>query len=439
MEKRRILEILNDWNFWQKDLETGIERPSYICQLKNFLSTKLVLVITGARRSGKSFIMRQLAKNLIDSGVNKNCILIINFEDPRLGELNVNTLQEIYEVYLEFLAPQQKPYIFLDEVQEVTNWEKFVRTLHELQKARIVISGSNATLLSKELSTLLTGRHLDLTVFPLSFKEFLFFNNIYVKNELDVLNKKAEIKRALSEYIKFGSFPEVVLSKLKKEILLNYYGDVLNKDLIKRFKIRKNEKFETLARFYLTNISSLITFNSVEKFLGISADTVEKFSKYFEDVYLLFFLKRFSFKVKEQEKSPRKVYCIDTGLSETMGFKFSENLGKLAENIVFLKLKREEKKNFNYRVFYWKDNYHREVDFVIKDGLRVKELIQVCWNVDMFDTRKREVGALLKAMDEFKLKKGIIITEDFSGEEKIENKKIKFLPLWEWLIFDEIS
>lgn len=437
MDKNEVIKILSDWNFWEKDLETGIDRTLYLSKIMDFLDTELVVVITGARRSGKSFLMRQVAKKLINSGINKNEILIINFEDPRFTELNVEVLQEIYEIYLEFLNPKRKPYIFLDEVQEVNGWEKWVRTTRELQKARIVISGSNAKLLSRELSSLLTGMHLDLTVYPLSFEEYLLFNNIQLKNKLDTINKQTEIKSSLRKYIEFGSFPEVVLHQQKKDILLRYYEDVLNKDLIKRFKIRKSEAIKSLAKYYLTNISNLVTFSSIEKYLDISADTIEKFSTYFEDAYILFFLKRFSFKVRQQDKSPKKVYCIDTGLANTVGFRFSENLGRLIENIVFLKLRKKMLKTPELEIFYWKDQHHREVDFVVKEKLKVKQLIQVCWNVENEKTKKREIKALIKAMNEFGLKEGLVITEDKEFEEKVNGKKIKFLPLWQWLLNTE--
>lgn len=333
-----MLKILEDWNFWKKDLEAGIARPFYLDRLKRFLATNQIMVIKGARRSGKSFIMRQLVKELVSAGTDKKNILMVNFEDPRFTELNTETLQQIYETYLEFLNPKGMPFVFLDEVQEVKGWEKWVRTLHELRKVQIIISGSNAKLLSKELATLLTGRHLDITTFPLSFREYMVFNNVSLKDKLDMVNKEIEIKGLLRKYLEFGSFPEVVLSTEKKEILLQFFEDVLDKDLIRRFKIRKPDKLKSLAKFYLSNASSLTTFSSIEKFLGASADTVEKFSGYLETAYLLFFLKRFSFKVKEQEKSPRKVYAIDTGLVNTIGFRFSENAGRLAENVVFLEL-----------------------------------------------------------------------------------------------------
>jgi len=434
MYKNELLKILEDWNFWKRDLEIGFYRPDYLNRLRDFLATSYVIVISGARRSGKSFIMRQLAKSLIQEKNIKNNILIVNFEDPRFTDLNANGLQKIYEAYLEFLNPEAKPYLFLDEIQEVENWEKWIRTAHELDKARIIISGSNATLLSRELSTLLTGRHLDVVVFPLSFREYLIFKNLDIREKLDIINKEIDIKRLLREYLEFGAFPEVVLSGQKKQILLNYFEDILNKDIIKRFKIRKIEQLSNLTRFYLSNISSLTTFSSLEKTLKFSADTIEKFSGYLEDAYILFFLKRFSFKVREQEKSPRKVYAVDTGLANTIGFRFTQNLGRLAENLVFLELNRKKMLEPNLELYYWKDIHHREVDFLIKNNLKVEQVIQVCWEITESGTKNREIRALLKAMDEFGLKRGLVITEDFESEQDFNGKKIEYAPLWKWLL-----
>lgn len=435
MNKNEIIEILQDWNFWKKDLEVGIERTVYLDKLKSFLKTGQIVTITGARRAGKSFLMRQLIRSLISEGVNRSNILMVNFEDPRFTELDAKTLQRLYGVYLEFLNPEGEVFIFLDEVQEVFEWERWVRAIHELNKARLVVSGSNAKLLDKELSTLLTGIHIDLVVFPLSFKEYLAFNRIDLKDRLDFVSKRVEIEGFFRKYFEWGSFPEVVLlSSERKQILLHYFDDIINKDLIRRYRIRKSESLNSLARFYLANISSSITFNSLEKFLDISADTVEKFSCYLEDAYLLFFLKRFSFKVKEQEKSPRKVYAIDTGLANTIGFRFSQNLGRLAENIVFLELVRRRvlEKN-DLELYYWKDPQHREVDFVVKESLNVTQVLQVCWEINRPETKIREIKALLKAMEKLKLNEGFVITQDLEKEESIRDKKIRYVPLWRWL------
>ncbi|NCQ56161.1 ATP-binding protein [Candidatus Parcubacteria bacterium] len=434
MEKEEILKILEDWNFWKKELETGVKRSSYLEKLNRLLLNEQIIVITGARRSGKSFIMRQLAKDLMKKGVDKTQILMINFEDPRFTRLNVSLLQKIYETYLEFLSPQGRPYIFLDEIQEVAKWEKWVLTMQELKKAQIILSGSNAKLLSREFSSLLSGRHLDLIVSPLSFREFLEFKNLKIKDKLDIVSHEIKIKSFLQDYWENGSFPEAVLKENKKEILLTYFNDLLEKDLIKRYKIRKGEKLKEVVKFYFSNNSSLITFNSLEKSLGISADTIEKFSGYLENIYLIFFVKRFSFKVKEQEKSPRKVYGIDSGLVNTVGFKFSQNLGRTAENIVFLKFLREKDQNPDLEIFYWKDKQHREVDFLLKEGKTIKSIYQTCWDLTDPKTKNREVKSLLKAMKELKLKEGFILNKDFAGEAEERGMKIIYLPLWKFLL-----
>lgn len=435
MDRKEVLKILEEWNFWNKDLKVGVSRNLYLDVLEKRLPSQQIKVIMGARRSGKSFIMRQLAKWLMkERGVNKNNILIINFEDPRFAGLDTKLLQQAFDVYLETYKPTGEIYVFLDEIQEVSKWEKWVRTAQELDKANIIISGSNSKLLSSELATVLTGRHLDMTVLPLSYAEFLKFKGLEIKNEVDLIRNNIESRSMLAEYLNFGSFPLVVLGQDKEGTLLSYYDDVVNKDLIKRYKIRKTEEIKSLIKFYLSNVSCPITFTSSGKFLGISALSTERFSAYLETSYLVFFLKRFSYKFKEQEKSPRKIYSVDTGLANMVGFKFSSNSGRLAENLVFLELKRKAYNNLFLEIYYWKNAVNEEVDFLVKEDTKVKELIQVCWDIQDINTKKRETKALLKAMDEFKLKKGLIITEDFDGEEDYTEKKIQYISLRRWLL-----
>lgn len=434
MNKNELLEILEDWNFWNKDLDIGLSRDPYLSILNKLLPSQQVKVITGVRRSGKSFIMRQMAKHLMEQGVNTENILIINFEDHGFIELNTKLLQQIFDAYLEYKTPKGDIYVFLDEIQEVPRWEKWVRTAQELDKANIIVSGSNSKLLSGELATVLTGRHLDVTIMPLSFEEFLKFKNLEIKNESDLLVNKIEIKRLLGEFLKYGAFPIVALETAKEKALLNYYDDVVNKDLIKRYKIRNTEKLRGLIKFYLSNIACPITFVSSGEFLKMSPEITERFSSYLEASYLVFFLKRFSYKLKEQEKSPRKVYAVDTGVANMTGFRFSANLGRLAENLVFLELKRKSYLNPWMEIYYWKSLAQEEVDFLIKEDTKVIELIQVCWDIQDIHTKKREIKALLKAMDEFKLDTGLIITEDFEGEEEYRGKKIHYVALRKWLL-----
>ncbi len=434
MDKNQILEILEDWNFWKKELDIGIKREKYLGLALRFLKPNVILAITGVRRSGKSYLMRQLARELREKGAEKKDVLIINFEDKRFTEFGLKLLDQIYETYLEILRPKNKPYIFLDEVHKIPSWEKWARTMHELNKAKIIVSGSSSKLMSGDLATVLTGRHLDMIVFPLGLQEFLYFKGLEIKDRLDLIAKKLDIKGLFNEYLEFGGFPEVVLSDEKKPLLLTYFDDILTRDIEKKYKVRETEKLRSLAKFYLTNISNFITFNSLKKYLELSTDTIEKFSSYFEEVNMIFFVKRFSFKFKEQENSPRKVYAIDLGLANAIGFKFSSDFGKAAENIVSIELKKKIVQEPNTEIYYWKNPQQEEVDFVVKEGLKIKQLIQVCWDINKYKTKEREVKSLLKASKELRCKNLLIITEDKEGEEKIKGKKIKYIPLWKWLL-----
>jgi len=438
MDKNEILAILKDWNDWEGQQDIGITRSVYLNRLESLIAgSNQIITITGPRRAGKSYLMRQMARRLSDKGVKRENILFVNFEDPRFVSLDTKLLAQVYDVYKGFLSPTDTPYIFLDEIQEVDGWEKWVRTMHELKKAKIIVSGSNAHLLSRELGTLLTGRHLDLTVFPLSFAEYLLFNKVEAAKAFDIVGKEAEIEGLLRKYIESGSFPEVALSVKKTEILLNYFDDLMTKDLLKRFRVRKTAAMKALIKYYLSNAANLVTFTSAGKFLQVHTNTIERFSGYFEDVYLIFLLKRFSYKVKEQEKSPRKIYAIDTGLCNSLGFRFSENIGRLAENIVFLALKRKQILDPRVELFYWKDALHREVDFVIKDSLKVTSLIQVCWNMLDEKTKTRELRGLHKAMRDLNVTDATIITDVAEGEEKLNGYKVKLIPLWKWLLAEE--
>lgn len=433
MDKNLILEVLNDWNFWKREQETGKERKEYLRTCLNLLKSNVVLVVVGIRRSGKSYLIRQIAKNLLAKGTAPENILIVNFEDQRWTEFYPELLQEIYETYLEFLKPSQKPFIFLDEVHNVPRWERWVRTIHELGKAKVVVSGSSAKLLASDISTVLTGRHLDVYVYPLDFNEFLCFKGTIIKDQMDIISQKIQIKTLLREFMEWGGFPEVILGENKKILLLSYFDDILTKDIEKKYKIKKGELLKTLAKFYLTNIAKPITFNSIRKFLNTATVTVEKFSSYLEEANLIFFIKRFSYSVKEQENSPRKVYTTDVGLANSIGFRFSENLGRLIENLVAIELKRKQNLNPNLEIYYWKRN-NKEVDFVIKDGLKITELIQVCWNINDFEVKRRELKTLINTINEFKLKEGLVITGDYENKEEINNKTIRFIPIEKWLL-----
>jgi len=382
--------------------------------------------------------MRQIAKKLMENGIaNKNEILIVNFEDKRIVERDLKLIDDFFNAYMEEMRPLRKPIVFLDEITKIPRWEKWVRTMHELNKAKILISGSTSRLTKGELATLLTGRHIDIIVFPLSFNEFLQFKNIQIKNKLEALAKESEIKALLREYIRFGGFPEVVLTKdeeVKRTILLTYFDDIIEKDVVERYKIRKTEKLKMLAKFYLSNISSPTTFSSLEQFLNMNSVTIEKFSYLLEEAFLIFFAKIFHPSVKKQEKVARKVYCIDVGLSNAIGFKIEESINKLMENVVAIELKR---RNPLLEIYYWKEYGKaegKEVDFVVRENFNVKQLIQVTYASNRNEVEKREIEALIKASDLLKCNDLLIITWDYEDIVEISNKKIKFVPLWRWLL-----
>ena len=427
ISKELIVEILEDWNFWKKEPDTGILRESYVKKLEQFSQTDQVVVVTGVRRAGKSTILKQYISNKIKKGEERKNFLYVNLEEPKFrSELSLEFLQRIYEAYLELLDPVSKPFLFFDEVQLIPGWETFVRGLHEKNKARIFVSGSSAKLLSKEFATVLTGRHIDIAVYPLTFPEFLEFKKLIIRNKLDIVSQKPKIKQLLKEYLEYGGFPLVALKEEKKEILTNYFEDILAKDVAERHRIKKVEKLRGLAQFYLTNVSSLASFRKIKEFLGLSLDSVERFSLYLEEAYLLFLKTKFAYSLKEQEINPRKIYCIDNGLKNLVSFRFSENLGNSYENAVFFNLLVQGKE-----IFYWKGR--QECDFLIKQGNKLTCAIQVCYDIKR-ENEERELLGLLETLGKFKLNEGIVITSDLEEIRKINHKKITFIPLWKWLL-----
>lgn len=441
MDEQKIFEILDDWNFWSKEQDTGVSRNSYLGQIKPFLRTNQAIVLSGVRRSGKSTLLLQLVKELIASGVNPKDTLIINLEDYRWEDLSLQLLHQIYTFYLKKINQSRPFYLLLDEIHKITGWERFVRTLIDKKEAKVVVSGSNAKLISRELGTLLTGRHVGLKIYPPTFKELLDLRRLSINNELDLFRKKTEINNFVDEAFAYGFFPEIILAEeenVKLKILRDGLDSIITRDVMERYKIREKEKIRSLMRYYLSNTSAHVSFNKLKEMLNLPLRTIERFSQYLEEAYLIMFLKRFSYKVREQEKSPRKVYSIDLGLVNASGFKFIENKSQLMENLVFLELIKKEQE-----IYYWKNPQQEEVDFVVKEGVKIKQLIQVCFNIENSETKNRELRSLIKAGKELKCNVLLVITKDYEGKEKVEwfgdKAEIKFIPLWKWLLQEEVN
>ncbi len=436
MDKGRTIEVLDKWNFWNKDIDTGIDRQ-VTEKIYNSLKYNKIITITGIRRSGKSYIVRQLIKKLIGDGLLKENTLFVNFEEPFFEDIDLKKLTGIYEAYNEIIKPKTKPYLFLDEIQVVDGWERFARSLNEKGEANIVITGSSSKLMSDELATVLTGRQITYEIFPLSFNEFLTFNKIKINTKKDIYINADEIRKHIWNYVEFGGFPEIVLiedTEIKTKIILEYYSSILNSDIINRYQIRSIDKIKKLAKFYISSIGSPITYRNLDNFLKIPTETISRFSNHLQTAKLIFFIDCFSFSFKKQHNYPRKIYCTDNGFFTSVGFRFMENRGRLIENTVAIELKRRQASDSSLDIYYWKNDLQEEVDFVIKDGLKVKQLIQVCYNMDNPNTRLREIKAMLKASSELKCSDLLIITWDYEAEEEHKGKKITFIPLWKWLL-----
>ncbi len=440
MNEEQIIQILSSWNFWEKELPTGMPRI-YCKAAQRYIKSKSnkIVVISGIRRSGKTTLARQIVKNMIDRSFGTKNTLVINFEEPAFAEsLDLSLLSKVYESYKHVLEPDRIPLIILDEIQEIPKWEKFVRSLQEKNEARIIITGSSSALLSGEFASVLTGRTVEINMHPLSFMEFLEFSDIEFEKKVDKVLKKSKIQKMLKQYMEFGSFPEVALETntiLKFEITRKIFDDIIFKDVVKRWSIKNIGKLESVSRYYISNVSSPITFNRISKFLNIPVKTVENYSKYLEKSGLIFFVYRFSFTLKEQENSPRKIYSIDTGIVNSTGFRFQENYGPLIENIVALHLRiKKYLENPLMEFYYYKDYAQNEVDFVIKNGLKISQLIQVCYLIDNQNTKERELKSLIKASKELKCDNLLIITWDYEAKEIYKKMEIDFMPLWKWLL-----
>jgi len=423
---------LSEWNPWWENKELiselkGKPRKKYTLLLKS-IDIKEITVILGVRRSGKSTLMYQIIDNLLSKGIKPEQVLFVNLEDKKFSE---DSLEDIYSAYKTLINPKEKAYIFIDEIHRREGWESWIRKKYDLKEnCKFVISGSCSYLLKKEYSTLLTGRNLTFEVFPLSFEEYILFNDIPLNKEAlkkgVITNKtKFEILNRFKEYLEKGGFPEIFFAKeeFKFKILKQYFDDILYKDIISRYNIN-SKKAGDLALFLVTNFTSKMSLRNIRNSLGISYDSIKDYISYYIEAYLFFNIDYFSYSIKEQKTRASKIYCIDNGLRNSVSFKFSKDEGKMAENLVLVELKRRNKE-----VYYWENK--GEVDFVVKEDNKLLG-INVCYS-DEID--KREIKSLEELKEKFgkKVERFLIITKN------IEKKQggIEFIPLWKWLILED--
>ncbi len=388
----------------------------------NFISTKKVSVLSGVRRSGKSTLLKQISKQY-------KGYYYLNFEDDRLIGFSHGDFGALHETFLELYGEQDA--FFFDEIQNVHGWEKFVRRLFD-EGYKVFVTGSNAKLLSSELATALTGRHLKMELYPFSFAEFLALRGFTLKKQYDT-REKAQIAKYLKEYLEYGGFPEIAKSKDKDE-LRQIYQDILIKDLIVRFGIKEIKAFKELSLYLMSNTASPASFNNLKKMLGFkSVTTVKNFVDHLEESYIHFSVSKYDYSLRKQMINDRKMYSVDTGLVNAVSFAFSENKGRLVENMVFMELKRRKKD-----IYYHREKH--ECDFVLREGKQIVEAIQVADNLSDPLAREREMNGLTEAMDKYSLRRGTILVFDGEAREmKIGNKKITVVPLWKWLLDPDLK
>lgn len=442
LRENDLLDVLSDWNYWGTFDAKPLERPIYLARLEQLSSPKTATVLLGVRRAGKSSLTQLFIRNETGAGRrNPEDTLVINFEDPRFHGLSTGQdLLVVFETYLKQLQPA-RPLVVLDEVQDIEGWEKFVRYLLETRKASVVVTGSSSKLLAREISTVLTGRHVDMEVFPLSFAEFLSFKGLQVRSQADTARHRIEIQRWFDQYLQWGGFPEVALTDAlprRQELLSRYFDDIVMKDIVRRFSIMQVEKLERLTSLLLANIATLQSFNKIKDRIGASLDTVERFCRFLELARMFFFLKKFDYSKGRQLRSISKTYVIDPGFYTVKGFKFTDNLGRVAENVVAVELLRRAALSPPLEIYYWKDYQQREVDFVLKKGKTITELLQVCWDVGDDKTRRRELNSLVRAASELRCEALRVITHNYEGVEKVSKNgrehTVHFIPLWRWLL-----
>lgn len=415
MEKDLLKKIILEQNNYDKEI---IFREDFK-KTDNFKKNDFVIIISGIRRCGKSTFLQYIRKQYSQNN------FYLNFDDERLKDFKLEDFQTLVELFIEIYGNQNT--FFFDEIQNIIGWERFIRRLHNENK-KVYVTGSNATMLSKELGTHLTGRNIEIKLFPFSFKDYLTFKNFKIeKNDFHITEKKSLIKKHFNEYLILGGIPEYLKTK-EKDYLKSLYDNIVYRDVLARYNLSNERTLKDLIYYLVSNITCEISYNSIKNLLGLSNPvTVKEYMNYFQNSYLIFTLNRFNYSLKKQIYSNKKTYFIDNGFANTISFKFSEDYGKLIENLVFLELKRK-----NLDIYFHREK--NECDFIIRNGYEISYSIQVTKSLESTKTKEREITGLIDALKTYKLKEGLILTEDEEDEFEVDGFKIIVKPIWKWLL-----
>jgi len=411
----------------EKDLSHVMDRDVEI----PFDSGKIISLI-GVRRSGKTHLLYSIIGKLRKAVTPQN-IFYINFEDDRLFPLDLKDLDTLLDAYYELYPTKknEKVYFFFDEIQNVLNWEKFIRRLYDTENCAIFLTGSSAKLLSREIATALRGRTLSYEVFPLSFREFLRFKGIEAESRSS--KARALIQNAFADYLTRGGFPELINcdQAVLTKTLQEYIDLIVYRDIIERFGVSNTFLLKRLVKFCFTNISTLVSLNKLyndfkSEGLKISRNTVYEYISHIEDAFALFTVPMYTQSMREQWRNPRKIYAVDVGFKKAMDYPFALDTGRVFENIAYLELRRKAA-----RICYLKDR--QEIDFYYtSDGK--ERLLNVCCDMALPATRDREVRGLTDAMKRLALRESLLVTAETSEIIDTQAGRITVLPLWEWLL-----
>lgn len=385
-----------------------------------WLQTSEILIISGIRRCGKSVLMQQIRDRLVEKD------FFFNFDDERLVNFKLDDFQKLQECFVELFGEQHTYYF--DEIQNIEGWERFVRRLYNAGN-KIIITGSNARMLSRELGTHLTGRYIQVEIYPFSFQEYLAMNEIPVNAKtLYTTTGRATMVKSFVKYMECGGFPKF-LQDGSVSYLTSLYESIIYRDILTRNGLT-NEKEMLEMMFYLaSNATKRVTYSSLGKVVGIQhPDTIKNYLEYIQQTYLISQLFRYDPSVKKQMMSPKKIYFVDNAIIKRIGFNATENNGVFLENLVFIELKRR-----GWDVYYYADK--KECDFIVRKGLHISDAYQVTLKMDSPQTREREIAGVREAMQAYSLSKGYILT--FEGKETInfdDGTIVEVVPVWEWIL-----
>lgn len=385
-----------------------------------WLQTSEILIISGIRRCGKSVLMQQMRDRLVEKD------FFFNFDDERLANFKLDDFQKLQECFVELFGEQHTYYF--DEIQNIAGWERFVRRLYNAGN-KIIITGSNARMLSRELGTHLTGRYIQVEIYPFSFQEYLAMNEIPVNAKtLYTTTGRATMVKSFVKYMECGGFPKF-LQDGSVSYLTSLYESIIYRDILTRNGLTNEKEMLELMFYLASNATKRVTYSSLGKVVGIQhPDTIKNYLEYIQQTYLISQLFRYDPSVKKQMMSPKKIYFVDNAIIKRIGFNATENNGVFLENLVFIELKRR-----GWDVYYYADK--KECDFIVRKGLHISDAYQVTLKMDSPQTREREIAGVREAMQAYSLSKGYILT--FEGKETInfdDGTIVEVVPVWEWIL-----